>query len=298
MPVGPGRVEAERWHDTAKSLTAWEPDARWLVLVDDGVDDRGLTQPVDPGLEVVVLPHPLRGRNGGFSDRIAAGVLAGLAWIARNTDADVVLRLDTDALVIAPFADKLAGVFADESIGLVGSYDADCNGRPRDLGAWAPTVLANTRLVQPRRIAAMGRGVRVRRYIGEARAAGYTWGEHALACALALPRRTVDALDRDGALNDPKLFMRSGLGDDPVLALLVRRAGYRLAGHVDEGQTFGVAWRGLPDAPDRLAARGYSIIHSIRNDPHHSEADIRRHFRTLRQEPRFSPRAGARRPSG
>ena len=297
MPVGPGEVEAERWHDTALSLAAWEPGARWLVLVDDGAEDRSFAAQIG-SLKVIVLSHPLRGRKAGFSDRIAAGVLAGMAWIARNTDADVVLRLDTDALVIAPFEEKLAGALADESIGLVGSYDVDCNGELRDFGSWAPTVQTKARVRQPRRIAVAGRSARIRRYIREARAAGYVWGEHAIGCAFAMPRRVVDALDRDGALDNPLLFVRSGLGDDPALALLVRRAGYRLAGHVGEGETFGVAWRGLPDAPDRLAARGYSIIHSVRNDPQHSEADIRRHFRALRQQPRFSPRAGARRPSG
>ena len=298
MPVGPGAAEAERWPDTAASLAAWEPNVRWLVLIDDGMDNPAVDDHhLHPGLEVVVVPHPLRGRKAGFTDRVTVAVLTGMAWIARNTDADLVLRLDTDCLVIAPFAEKLAGVFADESIGLLGSYDVDCNGEPRDFGSWVPTVQRKARVRQSRRIAVVGRSARIRRYIREARTAGYVWGEHALGCALALPRRVVDAIHGDGVLDDPTLFVRSGIGDDPLLALLVRRAGYRLAGHVGEGETFGVTWHGLPDSPDGLAARGYSIIHSVKNDPDLTEAEIRRHFRALRQEPRFSSRAAAPRPS-
>jgi hypothetical protein len=279
------------------SLATWEPDVRWLVLVDDGADDGTFDRDVPPGLEVVVLPHPLRDRMVAFSDRIAAAVVAGLDWIVRNTDADLVLRLDTDALIIAPFREKLDGALADESIGLIGSYDVDCNGEPRDFSSWVPTMQRRARLIQPRRIAVVGRFARIRRYISEARAAGYVWGEHALGCSFAVPRRILDAIHADGVLDDPGFYVRSGIGDDPLVALFVRRAGYRLAGHVGEGETFGVLWHGLPDTPEGLSFRGYSIIHSVKNDPHFSEPEIRRHFRALREEPRFSPPAAAPRPS-
>ncbi|HEY2441098.1 MAG TPA: hypothetical protein VGI07_12755, partial [Solirubrobacteraceae bacterium] len=61
--------------------------------------------------------------------------------------------------------------------------------------------------------------------------------------------------------------------------------GFRLAGHVDEGETFAVAWRGLPDTPEGLVTRGYSIIHSVKNDPRITESEIRRDFAARRARP-------------
>jgi hypothetical protein len=283
MPVGPGAEEVRRCRDTALSLGAWEPDVRWLVLVDDAPAPRDLAAEIDAGgARVVVLPHPLRGHKAGVQDRVAAAVLAGFAWVARETDAGFVMKIDTDALVIAPFAAKLVAGTADEAIGLIGSYDRTCNGEPRSFAPWVGPVKRTGRLVQRRRIAVGARARRARRYVHEARDRGYIWGEHVLACGLAVPRRTLDALARDGALDDPCAFTGTNLFDDPVLGLLIRRAGYRLAGHVGDGETFAVAWRGLPDTPERLLARGYSIIHSVKNDERLSEDEIRAFFQARR----------------
>ncbi|MGH2873952.1 MAG: hypothetical protein ACRDL5_16010 [Solirubrobacteraceae bacterium] len=285
IPTGPGVAESQRCRDTVASVTAWEPAVRWLVLVDDSPVPRDLGAVIEAGgAEVTLLAGPLAGRQDfARSDRLTAGVLAALRWVARETDADMALELDTDALVIAPFADKLAAAAADERTGLVGSYDRTCNGEPRSFQPWAPFVQAAARNVQRRRVLAPLRTRRVRRYILQARSHGYEWGEHALGCSIAIPRPALDALDLGGSLDDPLVFAGTHIGDDPMLGILVRRAGYRLAGHVGEGQTFGVAWRGLPDTPVRLAARGYSIIHSVRSDPRFSEQEVRALFRRARE---------------
>ncbi len=282
MPVGPEPVEADRCRDTALSILAWEPAVRWIVLVDDSSSARDLTGQLAGATDPVCLPHPLRGRRAGLADRVAAAVLAALEWVARNTDADLVMKLDTDALVIAPFADKLAAAAADDTVGLLGSYDRTCNGEPRSFVPWVRPIKRAARMIQPRRIAVTDRARRVRSYVREGRAAGYQWGEHVLGGALAMPRPALDALVRGGGLDDPTTFTGTGLFDDPILGLLVRRAGYRIAGHVDDGQTFALAWRGLPDDPERLAHRGYSIIHSVKNDPRFTEEAIRRYFRSQR----------------
>ena len=281
MPVGPGEEEAVRCQDTARSLLAWEPEVRWLVLVDDDRSDRRLAQQLNGGEALIVsLPHPLGGHRCTLQDRVAAAVLFGLSWAARNTTPDHFMKLDTDALVIAPFARKLARATENRQVGLVGSYDTTCTGEPRDFTPWVGPVKRAGRLLDPIAIASR-RSLRARRFILEARAAGYQWGEHALGCSLAMPRRVIDSWLVDGTLDDPCVFVGTRLFDDPILALLVRRAGYTLAGDVSEGQTFGVAWRGLPASPAELAARGYSIIHSVKND-RTPEGEIREHFGTLR----------------
>jgi hypothetical protein len=296
IPVGPGEDELARCRDTLDSLLRCEPAVRWLVLVDDSTDDRGLAALVGAGsVPAVALPGPLAACRRPFPlvDRVAAGVLCALRWVAEHTDAELVLELDTDALVIAPFAHKLMAATAEETVGLVGSYERTCNGEPRSFAPWAGYVQAAAApLRHSRRRVLSPRAWRARGHIRRARANGYEWGEHALACGLGIPRRALAALRAQGCLDDPTVFAGTGLGDDPVLAILIRRCGYRLAGHVGEGETFGVAWRGLPDSPQRLEARGYSIIHSVKSDPRFPEREIREYFRRRRSAPSRLPPPG------
>jgi hypothetical protein len=282
-PVGPGSVDAERAHDNIRAIAAWEPAVRWVILVDDGgPDDAGRDLAdiaLDDGPQVVALPHPLGRAQVPLHQRMASSAMAGLQWAARNTDADPLMIIDTDALVIAPFAAKLAGAFADETIGLVGSFDYTCNGDRRDFGSWSSDVERLTRVVQtPRRIALSGRARQVRQYVLEARAAGYEWGEHALGCALAVRR---DAL-RGDVLDDPGLFLGTNLSYDPILGIFVRRAGYRQQGLVADGDAFGVLWKGLPDTLDGLVERGFSIVHSTKNDERYDESEVRAFFQARR----------------
>ncbi|HWE11719.1 MAG TPA: hypothetical protein VG325_20395 [Solirubrobacteraceae bacterium] len=285
MPVGPTSTEVDRCRDTIESIVGLEPAVRWIVLVDDDAAPRDLLSAVGAAatdVEVVRLDHPLASGVASIYERLTASVLVGLRWVVRHTPADVVMKIDTDALVIAPFADKLSRALAGPAVGLIGAYDRTCNGEERSFDAWVGLV---QRAATRRRLAGGPHARRARRLVREARAAGYEWGEHVLACALAMPRVALDAIDAGGGLDDPLAFVGAELADDPMLAILVRRAGYRLAGHVGEGDTFAVAWRGLPDTPGRLVARGYSIIHSVKNDPRVPESEIRRYFAAGRARP-------------
>lgn len=278
MPVGPDEADVDACCDTVASIAACEPAIQTVVLIDDGSPERDLAaRAAADGVELVSLRHPLVGRPGTMRARTSAGTLLGLRWLVENSSADVLMKMDTDALVIAPFAAKLQAALADPSVGLVGSYDQTCNGNPRSFDSWVGNV---QKAARRRQLLGGRRARRVRRLIREGRAAGYAWGEHVLACALAMPRPAAQACL--APVGDPLTFAGSELGDDAALGILVRRAGYRLAGHVGEGETFGVAWRGLPDSPKRLAERGYSVIHSVKNDQRWPEAEVRRHFARLR----------------
>jgi hypothetical protein len=138
--------------------------------------------------------------------------------------------------------------------------------------------------VQPR-LAGPARFARTRRIVRDARAAGYQWGECPLTSAVAVGRPTLDEIIRRGDFDDPDLFRGARLVDDPVLGLLVRAAGYRSLGYAADGEIFGLQWRGLPDTPQRLLDRGYSIIHSVKNDPHFTEDEIRAFFAAKRPAP-------------
>jgi hypothetical protein len=288
MPVGQHPDEVERCRDTTASISAWEPAVRWIVLIDDAEVPRELVGAVGgDGPEVIVLRRPACAARAGLYDRITANVLAGMAWVAENTSASVVMKIDTDSLVIAPFSDKIAHTLAEDgSIGLVGSYSRTCTGAVRDFSPWAARLQRAGRwlqLDQHRPYLAVGRRGRVRKIVRDARAAGYCWGEHALACAFAIPRDVILDWCDDGLLDDVCLFLGSDLGDDPVLGLLVRRSGRRLANLVGRNEPFAVAWRGLPMDPPELLQGGYSIIHSVKNDAAWPEARVREFFASRRR---------------
>jgi hypothetical protein len=278
MPVGPSDEELRRSRDTIASILAWEPGVRWIILIDDGPPGRDLAH---TDARTVVLTHPFPRRRMGKEDRVTAATLSGFVWALRHTDADAVMKIDTDALVIAPFADKLAALFSDATVGLGGCYDLTPNGEPRSFRAFERRAKRCGWLVQPRAVS-RSRMQRTRRIVRDARAGGYRWGEHAIGAAVAVPRHALDRIAERGDLADIGLFLGTRLYDDPVLALLVRSVGLRPAGDSGDGGIFGISWQGLPDTPERLQARGFSIVHSVKNDPRHTEAEIRDFFAAAR----------------
>src|SRR4051812_15678274 len=297
MPVGPGDAEVERCRDTIAGIAAWEPNARWIALVDDSDTPRDLEAAVAcDGPSITVLRRPAGiGPRVGLLDRIAANVLSGLAWAVRDTPADVIMKVDNDTLAIRPFVDNIGHALRrDPTVGLVGSYSRTVTGGRRDFSPWVARVQRASRRLQRdgRHVrVAVGRRAVVRRLILDARAQGYVWGEHALACAIAMPRPLCEAWNDRGVL-DPRLFVGTNLGDDPVLGILVRAFGRRHLDLVDEGDPFAVVWRGLPMPPERLEAGGYSLIHCVKNDPEWSEEQIRAYFR-VRRPVRASGEAGS-----
>src|SRR4051812_23008405 len=182
MPVAPG--DHAEFHDTVDSITAWEPAVRQIVATVDDEPTRAQLRRSDVAVEV--LPPPIA--VGNLADRIAAALIAAMAWAHRNSSADVLLKLDTDALVIAPFARGLETAFVG-GVGLVGAYRTGPSG-PRSFHPWDARTRRLVRPVYRRNgvpaLALTGRRARMRRLIRLARRNGYPWGEHALGAAMAI----------------------------------------------------------------------------------------------------------------
>ncbi len=65
-------------------------------------------------------------------------------------------------------------------------------------------------------------------------------------------------------------------------------------GHAADGDAFGVKHVGLPDTPQRLLDRGYSVIHSVKSDARVGEEEIRAFYRQRRAaDPAGAGAAGA-----
>lgn len=295
MSIGPGAAEMGRMQDFLDALFFWEPSVKSLVFIDDAVEPRFLDKQffLPSGLRVHSIHHPRKGQGQGVWGGLAEGILLGLDRIAgHEPDASMVLKIDTDALVIGPFADKANRFFAGhQQVGLIGLYDRHCSGAPRSFWPWNRAMLNYGLPIGTARTPRGGRRLRwqvfnefgrQRRILRRARANGYLWGEHCLGGAYLLRADAVRDMHRHGLFGAPEFWRSSLVGEDVVVAAYAKAAGWDLAGHAAAGEIFGIEYTGLPYAPEELDARRYSVVHSIKNHPQLPEEEIRDYFKLKR----------------
>ena len=128
LPVGPKDAEAAL--DTLASALYYLDESRVIVVVDDSgqpAEFAARSRELSP--EIVVLPGPAA--RAGRLRRALGQDRRGYQWLLERYQPDVVLRLDSDALIIgAGLEDCAAREFAeDRQTGLLGSYRIDPNGR-------------------------------------------------------------------------------------------------------------------------------------------------------------------------
>lgn len=293
--IGPGAVELDRLDDLVTSIARWEPLVRSFVFIDDALEPRFLERRFSslPSLRVHSIHHPRKGNGQGVWGGLAEGILLGLDWLATHEPAtSMVLKIDTDALVIAPFAEKAGTLFENHPRSrLIGLYDRHCTGAKRSFWPWNRAMLNYSLPIGTRRTPTGGRRLRwqifngfgrQRRILRRARASGYLWREHCLGGAYLLRGDTVRDMQKHDLLCHPDFWRPSMVGEDVVVAAYVKAAGWHLASHAAAGETFGIAYTGLPYPPEELVARGYSVIHSVKNYPAQSETKIREFFRAKR----------------
>jgi hypothetical protein len=130
VPCGPGPLEFDRLVDFIDALYAHEKEA-WLVIVNDNNPGVSLASLRDrtsaPSmLRVDIFPNPRNGRGWGWSGGLVLGELAALRFIGeKEPNVPFVVKADTDALCVAPFAERLVRLFSDNAIGLAGSRIID-----------------------------------------------------------------------------------------------------------------------------------------------------------------------------
>jgi hypothetical protein len=296
VAVGPDPKELERVGDLIDSIRAYEPGPAHLVLVDDGEDDRKLASHFDvpTNWKLTSVAHPRRefpelSARAKRGKGICAAILQGLAMVAREApEARFTLKLDTDALVISPFVQKLSRVVEEHpNVGMIGAYDHTPSGAARDISKNASTVREMHQpgsIVRRLRNWVGGDGLaRISRHIGAARRNAYRYGEHCLGGAYAVSRKLVLRMQKDGYLDKPKLWLPIDCPEDVMVGIYTKAVGCDYLSYVDRDEVFGVRHRGLDDAPRGLLERGYSVIHAVKNDPNLSEAEIRAFFREQRQ---------------
>ena len=286
VPVGPDIEESERLEDLRVSVLRHEARELKAILVDDAPEPRALAS-VWPGAHVIRTSVWESGRPDPLSAQIAGSIEA-----LKLAEGRFALKLDTDALVIAPFYEKIAArLDMDPLIGIVGAYERTPNGEPRDWSRW-PTLIksalrpASVRRGRSRPVSVRWRSRQQRAFVRGVLAAAdanphYEFGAHCLGGAYAVSR------DLFSHAKDwqTRPWANADLGEDIVLALLCASAGMRMEGMVAAGDPFGISWRGLPAAPEDLVRRGFSIVHSLKDCSYGSERELRGRFRELRTQP-------------
>jgi hypothetical protein len=266
--------------DTLDSVLCYAGASRIVVVVDDtgGADDFAKHAEA-MSEDVVVIPAPPRaaGGYGGLWVKIAAGY----RWMLERYAPQVILKLDTDALLIgAGLADHAADLFAaDPEVGLIGPYRIAADGSVRDW-SWGARML---------RIESGPLGLRhpamratYRRLLKLARPSGYTDGEHALGGGYIHRLSLADDIHRRGWWDIPALAP-SRLGEDMIMGLLAVAAGYRIGDFGRPEDPMAARWRGLPAHPQELLAAGKALTHSVRFWNELQEPEIRRIFREARE---------------
>jgi hypothetical protein len=248
IPAGPGEAQLGRVADLVDAIARHEPRAPAAILVVDDEPPRRFPA------GVTVVPNPRNGRGIGTLGGTCAATFAGLAWAHANHPGAWVLRLDTDAAVIGPYAARVEERLGPGD-GILGSCHVTCNGERRDVSAIAREVKRHRRPVwafvhPPRRPGYVRRAEpRTRGILRAASGMGYAPGEHCIAAAVR------------GWLDAPERYIDQRLGDDMLLGAMCRAAGLQLR---DATDIFGIAHRGLPDTPENLVRRGFAVIHSVK----------------------------------
>jgi hypothetical protein len=296
IPIGKSALDLDRLRDLLESLFRYEPDVAEIVIVDDVMPARDFSHlTLPPPCRLVVLPNPRRGAGDGWLGGLAAAVIEGNNWLQKNSICDFVLKLDTDALVIAPFAAKVSAAFAARpGAFLLGSSTKTPN-RIYDLPEDFPTAPALRKLQRPFTIwrrtcqpwprlqcILFPRDSRRRALIRAAVRNGYRLGLHCQGGAYALSRHALNQFAAAGILADPLLWIWTPCGEDIVMTVSAYACGGVAGDLNDDGQPFGTLAHGLPDSPARLITRGFSVIHSVKDFEETKETETREFFRRRR----------------
>ena len=288
IAVGPADYETPRLVQLLEALYHYEPGVSRVVLIDDAMTPRDLlgplpTPPASCSVEVVKSP-----RQGRGEPRMGGGTVVMLTGIKHAATGDVgrfLVKLDTDALIVAPFSGKLAAlVDARPDTGIVGACYTSPNGKPRGDQHHRRVFGNATKLLLPhgerksvgrrRRFPTTLKEWRLLRITRRAKRAGCTLGENVAGGAYAVTGEAIKRIKHAGLLDDVELWLETFAIEDGVIPLYAKMLGLTLVDHVKAGEVFGVVYRGLPAMPDEIVSLGYSIVHCTKNDERVSEADI------------------------
>ena len=257
--------------DTLASIFHYEPNVPIYVLKDfDGslsIDSR-----------VVLIPPLPYKRNtlGGLLQK----KLWAFEYLLNNTDTEVILTLDADALFIR------SGIFKSVLASL-GNSDLGCLGCCRI----SPSGGIRSFLKMGKTISALGglRALRfrngrllIKEFLELAKNSNYELGEHPMGCAIFFKRKMLEEW-RTRAWLENRGLSEIPIPDDGMFGLMTYASGYKIGEIGGPNGLINVTWKGLSTSPEQLNNSGAFIVHSVRKFSEMSETEIRSFFRRIRE---------------
>jgi hypothetical protein len=297
--VGPNDREVERVRDLFDSLETYEANHYDFVLVDDDQGSSRFAQVIPDYLRdrYIEIKNPRCGKGGGWAAGCAVGVLAGInELVRRGRDFDFVLKVDTDTLIIGPFAQKVIDCFREfPHVGMAGSV-RDANNLDREGERIKPLAGAIDKLLKQVtvwratpagglaiQIAFWGHYKTIRDTIRHAIMNGFRIGEHCYGGGYALSWSCVKAFAKAGLLADPRIWLATPLVEDMIVSMCTKAVDFHLKDLSGIDEPFAVRYRGLPAPAEKLVEEGHSVIHSVKDFEDLNESALRSYFRQLRQ---------------
>src|SRR5690242_20055370 len=257
MCVGPGKRAAL---DTLESIEVFCPEPHVVVVVDDHTTDgtyEAITAAKRP------YWHLLRNSRQHGVPRLVHSLCLGYDEVLTQTNCQLILRLDQDALIIKPGLIPEALTFMEESpgVGLFGVYEDDYN-RPRDFEVHRRLLDKEAGWVR----SLIGRQPSWKGLLRRAERNGYRRGENVFGGAYFVTRRCLDGIKALGGLGVPWNW-HSELPEDVYFSMAAVAAGFRLGHFAAPDGPLWLEWRGLPYPAAALASSKAKLVHSVDKGP-------------------------------
>jgi hypothetical protein len=280
IAVGP-KADARFTGDTIDSIDHYARRPWRLVLVDDSARP-GFCQSLRHPRETTIVPARTRGVNGGGRE---GGLYLNLSegfLVALQRPFDILLKMDTDALVIGSGFEDIAADFfrVHPSVGCLGPHKWDYDGTPDD-HAWVRQELLRYLTIRwgktPITSAVLTRLVVL------AWRHGYDLGESVDGGVCVYSRLAIETLHARGLLGHQRLA-RVSLPEDYLFGLALRACGMDLSdfGSESDRLPIGSKWQGLAASPQDLIEANKALIHSTRFWQDMDEIGIRSYFAARR----------------
>ncbi|MGF1495848.1 MAG: hypothetical protein ACFB8W_03345 [Elainellaceae cyanobacterium] len=298
--VGPSQSHLADAIEALDSLFHYEAGIKGVIAINDATDPQrlqGLEQRYSGKLTSVPCPWHSQWSDGIWGRSCSRNLLGLRRAYEQYRPFSFLLKLDTDALVIAPFSANITRFFRQHpEVGLAGTYRLTPQGEVRQAPKWSNLITAYANRIRFRDLKKNHLSLlyflthrrefrRMSTVIQTAIANGYVPSEHCQGGSYAVAYPVIEQLYQQGELNHPEQWLYVNMGEDLLLAIYARYLGYQLADFNRAGEPFGVDYHGLPFTPTELVTRGYAIIHSTNTDPTLSQAEISAFFRDRRTQP-------------
>jgi hypothetical protein len=313
--LGAGETDLEGTIELCASIFHYEPHTLAVTINCDSVSVAERAASIqflqDPRIHLITAPpkHPvsIRGKYLG------PNVLFALNYIASNHEAEFVLKLDADSLIIGPMAERIAGFLATHSdcgvCGTLGRTSARqsptygyertiisplvrmIRALPSEQWAYIESLADDELLSYANHDSSTANNLRTCATLAKPVAAamqhGYYWLEYCQGGGYALSWNFLTALKQAGYLaHSPKIFSLP-TGEDVLISMYCRSLRFTVLDYSADGQPFACAWKGLPDSPKSLLERNHSVVHSLKGDIQISRADLQAFFKSQRAAASF-----------